>query len=254
MSDLAPLLQRFQAQILAPDEHASAPPDIEGHFDIYRNAYRGRLRQALADNYPVLLRAMGDEAFADLAQAYTTTHPSQRRSIRWFGHRLVEFIEAHPDVIPHPALRDIAQLDWAMRGAFDAADAIALSEQDLAQRPASDWPSLLLQLVPSARILQLQWAVQSLWHILNDDPDAQTEAPEPQEQSLLVWRTGLDCRWRTLAPAEAMALQRVKSGCGFAELCEHLQASGHADAATTAVNWLRQWISDGTLRQLPVSE
>ena len=38
-------------------------------LEVYRHAYRARLAAALADNFTVLARALGDEAFEALAQA-----------------------------------------------------------------------------------------------------------------------------------------------------------------------------------------
>ena len=51
-------------------------------FDIYVNAYRTRLIDALRANYPVLHRALGDDAFESLAQAYIAAHPSSCTNIR----------------------------------------------------------------------------------------------------------------------------------------------------------------------------
>ena len=123
MHTLATLQQRFQIHVTSsPDAAADGlQDDVRGHLEVYVNAYWGRLREALADNYPVLNRALGDDGFRELAAAYVSAHPSHFRSIRWFGDRLADFIAGNPEIVPHPALLDIARLDWAMRGAFDAA-------------------------------------------------------------------------------------------------------------------------------------
>ena len=93
-------------------------------LDVYRHAYRARLAAALADNYTVLARALGDEAFDALAQAYIAAQPSRHPSIRWFGHELAGFMaQADDDLVPHASLVDFAAMDWALRAAFDAADA-----------------------------------------------------------------------------------------------------------------------------------
>jgi hypothetical protein len=131
MSTLAELQQRFQKAILlenfTPDLFAAEGALLAGGIGVYLQAYRARLTAALRDNFPVLQRALGDDAFDLLARAYIDAHPSHFRSIRWFGHRLVEFLAAAPERLPHPALLDLARMDWAMRTAFDAADAAALT-------------------------------------------------------------------------------------------------------------------------------
>ncbi|WP_163367521.1 HvfC/BufC N-terminal domain-containing protein, partial [Klebsiella aerogenes] len=81
-------------------------------LQVYRHAYRARLAEALADNYTVLARALGDEAFDALAQAYLAAHPSRHPSIRWFGAALADFMAvAGDELVPHPGLVDLARMD-----------------------------------------------------------------------------------------------------------------------------------------------
>jgi hypothetical protein len=246
MNELAALQQRFQGHVLHGPDGPQA--DVRGHMEIYVNAYRGRLREALADNYPVLYRALGDDAFRELAAAYLNAHPSHFRSIRWFGDRLAEFIALNPGVIPHPALHDIARMDWAMRGAFDAADATPLGFEDLAGIPAESWPGLRFTPCPSFWMLSLDWGIESLWHALNDDENAETEAPQEYAHTMIVWRAGLEIRWRTVANDEAVALRTLLDGGDFAAMCAAVEACG--GNATSVAALLRQWIDEGLLAWL----
>ena len=244
MNTLAALQQRFQSHLMAGADGPGA--DTRGHMDIYVNAYRGRLREALADNYPVLYRALGDDGFRELAAAYLDAHPSPFRSIRWFGDRLAEFIAHNPEVVPHPALLDIARLDWAMRGAFDAADATPLRVEDLAGIPPERWPGLRFTLCPSFRLLALEWSIEALWHALNADENAETDEPSRLGHTMIVWRTGLEIRWRTVADDEAVALRTLADGGDFAAVCADVEASS-ARQADWVASLLGQWISEGLL-------
>lgn len=245
MSELAAIQQRFQHHLMTGGD--AAENDVSGRMEIYVNAYWGRLREALADNYPVLYRALGDDSFRELAEAYLRTHPSRHRSIRWFGDRLVEFIAHTPDAIPHPALLDLARMDWAMRGAFDAADASPLRFEDLAGVTPEEWPELRFTPCPSFRMLVLDWGIEGLWHTLNEDENAQTEAPEPHAHAMIVWRHGLECRWRTVTEREALALRAMLDGGSFAEICSALLSDGNPDAAASAASLLHSWVSEGLL-------
>ena len=223
-------------------------PALQGRMGIYLNAYRARLRDALADNYPVLSRALGDAAFDELAWAYSAQYPSRQRSIRWYGDNLLEFLQQHPQHVAHPALADLAQMDWAMRNAFDAADAPLLQLADVAALPAQDWPALSLQTQPSCCLLRLSWAIQGLWQTLNADPDAQSDPPLAQETVIVLWRgPELNCHWRSATALEATVWQHLESGLSFAKLCELLQAQPLSDPAQTAVQLLQQWLTDGLL-------
>lgn len=245
MNELAAIQQRFQRHLMTGTD--AARDDVSGRMEIYVNAYRGRLREALADNYPVLYRALGDEAFRELAAAYLQAYPSHHRSIRWFGDRLVEFVSLDPSVIPHPALRDLARMDWAMRGAFDAADATPLRREDLAGVAPARWPELRFTPCPSFRLLQLDWGIEGLWHALNEDEDARTDEPALHAHAMIVWRSGLECRWRTVSADEALALRTMLDGGSFAEICSALPDAGDPDAAASAAHLLRAWVDEGLL-------
>ena len=63
-------------------------------LDIYRNAYRVRLIEALNETYPVLHAVLGDDDFATLGEEFVAAHPSVHRSIRWYGSELSDFLAA----------------------------------------------------------------------------------------------------------------------------------------------------------------
>jgi len=239
--------QCFMRQVQTGNPAQSDWAEVRGHMEIYINAYQARMRQALADNFPVLHRALGDDGFEELASVYCAAHPSTHRSIRWLGDGLVDYMVAQPDTVPHPALLDIARMDWAMRAAFDAADAECLQLQDLAVLEPAEWPTLALRAVPSLRVLQLQWAVEALWHTLNADENAQTSEPLQAAHSMVVWRQQLECRWRSVDAIERLALQWLQQGLCFGDLCESLNQAGVTDPAQKAAELLQTWITDGLL-------
>lgn len=247
MSTLAQLQQHFQQQVLTGDAAAVQAGDVIGPMGIYIQAYQGRMRQALASNFSVLHRALGDAEFAALARAYCAARPSRHRSIRWLGDGLVEFLTAHPALLPHPALLDIARMDWAMRCAFDAADAPCLQPADLQAVAANAWADLTFQTVPSFALLELQWGVEHLWHALNADDQAQTQEPMPVAHALVVWRHQLECRWRSLDASEHQVLRLLHKRACFADLCSTLQHAGEPAPAHRAATLLRTWVEEGLL-------
>ncbi|HSW07094.1 DNA-binding domain-containing protein [Aquabacterium sp.] len=243
-------------QLLAgsPD---GGPPLISA----YRHAYGARLNEALRDNFEILARAMGDEAFDALATAYRRAWPSTVPSIRWFGHRLAEFmvaqVEQDSGLVPHPAFVDLARMDWALRSAFDAADAPVIVRDALAALAPEQFAALRFTPHPSVQLLPLDWAIEAAWRALREhdaDSGDEPDLPEPRAEAhqLLVWRRGLETRWRSLDPHEAVLLQAMQRGENFAALCEHAAASsGDADQAVTiAATALTQWLEDELLSAL----
>jgi len=242
--------------LLRPSD-TGRPPLIRA----YRHAYVARLTEALADNHEILARAMGDEGFAALAAAYIAAHPSATPSIRWFGHRLAAFmaeqgehdpVGAGSSLVPHPAFVDLARMDWALREAFDAADAPAMGRAALAGLAPEQFAALRFGLHPSVRLQPLDWAVEAAWRTLREhDPDGggaepELPAPEPQLHLLLAWRHDLQTLWRSLEPTEAALLQALQQGADFGALCE-LATQHTEEAASIAAQCLARWLDDGLL-------
>lgn len=262
---IRPLLQSLQRAICDESPAQGGSPLLmmpcAPGLAIYREAYRARLAAALRDNYLVLHRAMGDEAFDALAGAYLQARPSRHASIRWFGDELADFMAgAHAGALPHPAMVDFARMDWALRGAFDGPDAPLLSMQALRELAPQDWPALVFRLHPSAEIVGLDWAIEPAWRALRaHEPDTGEPAPElaaPLESAhaLLVWRQGLETRWRALEPLEAALLKALAEGRDFASICALAarhggdeEAEEEEEAAATVVALLQRWLGDGLL-------
>ncbi|MDR7297155.1 hypothetical protein J2X16_002502 [Pelomonas aquatica] len=232
--------------------------DFTTGLAVYRHAYRARLAEALADNYTVLARALGDEAFDALAQAYIAARPSRHPSIRWFGGELASFMAAAGDeLVPHASLAGFARMDWALRGAFDAAEAPPLDPATLAALGPDDWAGLVLHLHPSVQRVVLAHAIEPAWRVLREwEPESGVAQPEldepvPHAHTLLAWRLDGETRWRSLEPLEAALLQSVADGLPFAVLCERAAAElDDAEAAAPAViGALQRWLADGLLRQ-----
>jgi len=222
---------------------AGRPPRV----DVYHHAYRARLIEALRSNFPVLHRVLGDEAFAELALNYLADHPSGRPSIRWFGDALPAWAAAHPGALPHPALADLAAMEWALGTSFDAADATPLAFADMASRPPGAWPDARFAPHPSVTMLSLDWAVEPIWQALTLDEEAATGEPEPLRHRLLAWRQGLETRWRSLPDDEAVLLAACLAGEPFAAMCERAMASQGDAAPAWVAAALRRWVDDGLL-------
>lgn len=253
MTQLHALQSQFQ-QALLLDQAVDAPllrAKGAAQFEVYRNAYRARLRAALRDNYASLPQVMGDQAFDALANAYIDSHPSQHYSLRWFGHRLCEFMAANAALMDHPAMLDLARMEWALRQAFDATAAPLLTSEALAAVPAADWADLQLHLQPSVQVLALQWAVGPIWHALASGP-CDMEPPEALDHHMLVWRLGMNTQWKSLSQLEADFISGLLAHRSFGLLCEALaQRVGHEQAAATAVHLLSDLLKVGALCALP---
>ena len=254
MSSLATQQQQFAAAITKVSAGGTAalepllrktPQGGAPRIDIYRNAFFARLTAALNENFPVLHRVLGDDAFGELAAAFIIARPSRTPSIRWFGAELPGFLEQRIDLVPHPSLIDLARMEWALCAAFDAADAACVEVANLLALDPAAWPTLGFLPHPSLRLVHLHWAVEPLWSALSADENAATEPPEALDHHLLIWRGETQTQWRSAADFEARILAACLAGQPFAALCE-LAADEVGDrAAAEVAGHLRAWVEAG---------
>lgn len=241
-SNLVATQQAFQISVMNDNE---TPTGIQGRFEIYRHAYYGRLQDSLRDNYPVLHLTLGDDDFDALALAYIQNHPSSYRSIRWFGEHIETFMRDHPEHLPHPALADLAKMEWHIRSMFDAPDSTYLTLADFQSLAPEAYANLQLQFIPAHTLCTLEWAIEPIWHELNEDPESASSAPEASPHTLLVWRKDLQTFWRTLDPEEAQLIQLTINDTNFGELCATFDDEN--TAASQAAAYLGRWVNEGLI-------
>ena len=254
MTQLEALQNQFQHALLIDQTLAADVLDGRGvaQFGVYRIAYRARLRAALRDNFEVLPLVMGDEAFDALANAYIDAHPSNHYSLRWYGHQLCDFMAANHALLDHPAMLDLARMEWALRTAFDAAPAALLTSEALAAVPAQEWADLQFALHPSVQLLELHWAVGPIWHALKSALD-EVAPPEALEHHLLVWRLGMNTQWKTLSKTETDFVKGLQAHRTFGQQCETLAESvGDEQAAATAIALLSELLRAGAICALHI--
>ena len=242
----APLTQMQGAVVDTPTVRA------DKRLQIYADAYRLRLVDALADNYPVLHALLGDDAFAELGARYLGAQPSQHFSIRNFGHRLAEFVAVQPPYDQQPVLAEVANFEWVLRDVFDAADAATLTPQDLAAVAPELWPELRFQLHSTVRRLDLTWNAPAIWKAIDEQIDPPTPHLNKNIMGWLVWRHDLKIQFRSLEVDEAWALDALRLNTTFADLCAGLcEWVDESHAPLHAARFIQRWLTDGVLCKDP---
>jgi hypothetical protein len=253
MTSLPGLEQAFQAFVIAGtpgiERAIVATPrvSVERRLAIYADAYRARLAEALDNNFPVLGKLLGDAQSAELARRYVQAHPSANFSIRSYGDRLAAFLATTSPYREQLLLSELAQWEWCMTLAFDAADAAPLRASSLQTLTPEQWADLRFTVHPSAQRLSLWTNAPATWRALNRD-EPPPAAVEGELQAWLIWRRGLDTFYRSIEALEAEALMGLQRGESFARLCERLsRALGEEGAAEQAARFLRRWVDDELL-------
>ncbi|KAA3620538.1 MAG: DUF2063 domain-containing protein [Proteobacteria bacterium] len=260
MTDLAALQKSFQSAVTEGNVafrnaiRATGRVSAQTRIGIYADAYRLRLIEALAENYPGLVKLLGDSGFDALARAYIESHPSGFRSIRWFGDRLPEFIAGYYESgESRELIEEMALTDWLMGLAFDAADPPTVKETDMAAFPAEAWGDLTFEFHPGTHRLDLRHAVIPF----RATDDAELSRPERHARPVawLVWRQNLVVRFRSLEIDEAFALDAAMAGESFAILCGGItEWIDENHAPMRIAGFLKRWLTDDLITRIALPD
>jgi hypothetical protein len=228
MTQLRQLQRELQCHLLGAesaivDAIVDAPPlPATERLDIYRNAYRVRLIDALDDTYTVLHAVLGDEVFVALGEEFIAARPSVHRSIRWYGRELPEFLSQRSPYGEQPLLAELALLEWTLAEVFDAADAEPKPRAAFSAIDAAAWSELQFEFHPSLRRLHFHWNTTAVWQAMS----CQEAPPDPvcaeHPVPWLLWRQNLQNYFRSMNIDEAVALDSALRGDSFGDICESL--------------------------------
>ena len=259
MKQLAKLQHTFQDCVLQPGEpvstawvSASGRAAPQTQLSIYAYAYRARLKEVLANDYPAVLMAIGDDNFNQLAEDYIQAHPSHYFSLRDFGGHLPGFvsdlIQQHDTYQGMPWLYELALFEWSLGRAFDVADVTLFTGQDMAAIPPEAWPALTFILHPSVQRLDFEWNIPEMWQSLTADEPTPITACSETTSSWLIWREQLVTRFRSMHADEQLAFDSVCAGASFNDVCEQLATLiNEEDVPHRAAGLLKGWIAQGLI-------
>jgi hypothetical protein len=234
---------KLAERIVEPNARLSSRERV----DIYTRQYPARMHDALAEDFPCLVHALGHERFEALVAAYTRAHPSEHHDLGRFGRRLPSFLRRRARTLPRPDLADLAALEWARTDCFLAADAAPVGRDALGALPPDAIPHARLLLVPGLAVLDAQHDVLPLWKAL----DAGRRAPKPSDVEhghTVVWRKGFQVFHAPVGKPEAKALRLAQAGEPLAAVMMPWSRLGTAVAFGALASWFGEGMVAGVRR------
>lgn len=243
---LAAIQRRLQDNLLRDGKDVSDLADDASSLErlsIYSTAYRLRLQEALAANFPMLCVYLGKEPFDALALDYLDAHPSRHVSVRAFGMNLTDWLRAQRS--DEPWIAEFARLEWTLGCAFDAPDAAAVRVDTLAQLEPARWPHLTFRFGPSVHRQTLHTNAASLYASAVKEQPAAAGVTLPEGDEWLVYRTDGAAHYRSLAANEAVAFDVLYGDGTFADACERLfELTNEETVSMQAAAFLKRWLED----------
>lgn len=225
---------------------ASFMPEAQAGLLVYQNNYRASLMACLQDSFPQTLAWIGEQAFRSVAATLVDARPPDSWSLdhytAYFPAALAQALSESPEVA------ELAALEQALTDAFVGPDAATLTPDQLG---GIDWDTVVLRLVPTARLLTVKTNVAEIWSALSLDMEPAAAASLTAPATLLIWRAGQISCFRSLDRIEDEVMSDMINGETFSDVCGRLvSALGKAEGIRTAGTWLARWAAEGILKEI----
>ncbi|MDN3646485.1 DNA-binding domain-containing protein [Pontixanthobacter aestiaquae] len=249
---LAERQQEFMAQVL--DDERVLPdgwtPRHAAGMDIYRNAYRARLVDALRDTYERTAKWVGEDAYRQAAAHHVITHPPKSWTL---DHAADGFPDTLRELFTNnPEVAELGWLEWAMHQAFVAADAEPIDAAKFGEVAASfaeeDWAHMRLTFLPGTVQLRIAHDIGKLWRALGEEDAETPDFALEHAHHCVVWREGFKPVFMQVEQHEGRALEMMRGGASYGEMCEALvEMLGEEEAVAQAGAMLGRWLHNGLI-------
>lgn len=208
-------------------------------IEIYRSGYYSRLVECLADDYPALKHALGDEAFEELCHAYVRAHPSRSPSLNYFGRHFSQFL-AQRGGASAGFSSELAQLEWALVEVLHARESDELPLLQLSEYGPDAWARARFRPSAALRVFQFAYPVNAYFQSFRDDqepaiPSLRTTRVAVYRRSKLLWRL-------ELSDVMYQLLTWLLSGVSLGEALERSKQLGDI-TEEQIMTWFGHWTS-----------
>lgn len=236
------------ARVIRPGANISARDALE----IYSYAYTARLVECLADDYPALAHALGEEDFERLAKTYIQRYPSRTPNLNAYGRHMEALCRAELGT-RSLFLSDLARLEWALVEVIHAGDNVSLAPEALARVAPAQFQCAVLAPNDTLRVHRFEHDVNAYFQafkngVAEGDPVKAPAATAIYRQGMTLWRMDL-------TPAMATLLEDLVAGATLGAALERMASSLSnpdelAEAERSVFAWFQSWVRCGFFRAI----
>jgi len=180
-------------------------------MNVYRNTIMGGLIDALAANYPTVMKLVGDEWFEAAASEYTRTQPPENPVLATYGTSFPAFLAKFPPALDLPYLSEVAEIDRLWMESYCAADAPVLPASILQGISGDQLMSTRLQLHPATRSGAFKHSAVTIW-LHNHQDQASELSVDGSDEDALISRVQGNVLVTWLCLIEFRFLMEVQNG------------------------------------------
>ncbi|MCU7938867.1 MAG: DNA-binding domain-containing protein [gamma proteobacterium symbiont of Bathyaustriella thionipta] len=231
----------------------TAKVPVQTRLDIYANAYKFRLIEALEDTFPALHTLLGDDDFFQLGVDYLNEKPSQHFSLRYFGHQMSSFLAFSEGYKEQTILAEMAQFEWLLREAFDAANKPHLNLESLQTIAPEQWLELKFDFHPTVNRINLCFNVPQLWQAIDNDEPPIEMLENDYPIGWCIWRKDLRTLYRSMDVDEAWALDAMLCGNDFSYICQGIcEWIDEQYAPARVAGFIQNWVNEGLINKIQI--
>ncbi len=162
MSALAKFQFAFASNLLSR-ELIDLPACDSAAMNVYRNTVIKGLIDALAANYPTVLKLVGEEWFDAAASEFIRSSSASTSVLAEYGKEFATFLSNFSPAVELPYLSEIANIDWLWTESCFALDAPTLRSFSLQALQGEQLLNARLQLHPATRLCACKHSAVTIW-------------------------------------------------------------------------------------------
>lgn len=174
---------------------------------VYSEDYQARLTESLRNNYRAILALIGDEDFNILSKDYIRSFNSTSPNLDDYGNQLSDFVKNHPLINDYIFLSELAHFEWNFREIFHIEQSQGLTAHELMSFLLQS-DNAFMELVPSAKILQYNFLITSLYALKDSNSEVEPfdfEIP----QFILMYKNGIVVKTQIISQIQANIIKNI---------------------------------------------
>jgi hypothetical protein len=223
-------------------------------LDIYRDMYLLRMEEALSIDYPSLKHILGDDQFMRLVARYVEVYPSRTYTLNRLGDHLPEFVATLDDLPRKEICHDLARLEYALCGVFDAPETPPLTAEAVKAVPQEAWEHARLKPIEAFRLLEFSYPVSRYVGAVDE------ENPFPRLARKKTWvvayRSNYSLHRMDLTEPAYTLLSALASGdtVGNAIVAVLTRKWRPAVKQSQLFEWFRDWMAEGFFQSVELAD
>lgn len=251
---LAAAQQRMQDSILAGSRSTDRPEDWirakdnfspAAQLEVYSHAYRWRLFDVVADDYPVLKNYLGDQAFKQLITDFVEETPSTHFNVGRYATQLPDYLAGH--TVYNSFAHALCRLESAISLVAEMCETQALAPEHVQGLTPETLMATRFYPRTALRLFAFDFPVNDYYIAVREEKAL--PAITPQKSWLAIFRHD-DVVWRmTLEETEFQLLQALFSGKAVGGALEEMAAQNHDvnQLAAQLSHYFARWMRNGLL-------